>query len=42
MGSSDASAALEPGLEGGPPDYWQAVIAALPAPKRDAAWRFYE
>jgi hypothetical protein len=24
-----------------PPDYWQAVIAALPPEKRDAAWRFY-
>ena len=23
------------------PDYWQAVIAALPPEKRDAAWRFY-
>ena len=23
------------------PDYWQAVIGALPAEKRDAAWRFY-
>lgn len=24
-----------------PPDYWHAVIAALPPEKRDAAWRFY-
>jgi hypothetical protein len=26
---------------GAPDDYWQAVIGALPAEKRDAAWRFY-
>jgi hypothetical protein len=35
----------QPEAEGGPradaPDYWQAVIGALPAEKRDAAWRFY-
>ena len=42
MASSEPGTALEAASEGGPPDYWQAVIAALSPPKRDAAWRFYE
>jgi hypothetical protein len=31
----------EGGRETNAPDYWQAVIGALPPEKRDAAWRFY-